>query len=87
MRRSPFREPPERTRAFTEALVKAVVPLGHSTLTKTDQETGTVIRFSDIPRIRVRGARFRATTRLFTIRVYLAKAIALCRGGSASGSQ
>ena len=45
---TPFREPPERTRAFTEALEKAAARPGQSTLAKTDQETGTVRRFSDI---------------------------------------
>ena len=47
-RLSPFREPPERTRAFTEALEKAVGRSVQSSLAKTDQETGTVKRFSDI---------------------------------------
>ena len=47
-RSSPFREPPERTRAFTEALAKAIARPGRSTPAKTDEETGTVIRFSDI---------------------------------------
>ena len=47
-RSSPFREPLERTRAFTEALAKAVARPGHSTLAKTDEETGTVKQFSDI---------------------------------------
>lgn len=47
-RSSPLREPPERTRAFTEALTKAVVRDGHSNLGKADHETGTVRQFSDI---------------------------------------
>jgi cold shock CspA family protein len=45
---SPAREPLERTRAFTEALTKAAVRPGHTGLVKTEQETGTVKRFSDI---------------------------------------
>ena len=45
---SPFREPLERTRAFTEALTKAVARPRHSALVKTNEETGTVKQFSDI---------------------------------------
>ena len=45
---SPSREPLERTRAFTEALTKAVARPGHSALAKTNEETGTVKKFSDI---------------------------------------
>lgn len=47
-RMAPWREPPERTRVFTEELTKAAVRPGHSVVAKTDRETGTVKRFSDI---------------------------------------